>query len=81
MAEEKYDNRNPYSRNPQMRSFVDPYLYQRLNQLLNRKLVVQTVKDSVRGTLNQVYPDHITVTTDGNHFFVRTAQIVWVKPD
>ncbi|UZJ79756.1 YuzF family protein [Fictibacillus sp. KU28468] len=59
----------------------DPYVYQVLQTVVGKPVVVQTERGSVRGTLKQVVPDHIVVESAGNSFYIRTQQIIWVVPN
>lgn len=59
---------------------VDPYVYQTLQGVRSKQIVVETVRGSVTGKLTTVRPDHIVVESGGSSFFIRTAQIVWVIP-
>ncbi|MGM0792768.1 MAG: YuzF family protein [Bacillota bacterium] len=59
----------------------DPYVYQTLQIVLGRNLVVETVKDTLRGRLMDVKPDHIAVKSGDEIFFIRIAQIVTIMPD
>lgn len=59
---------------------TDPYVYQTLQTVVGKPIVVQTARGSVRGTLTTVQPDHIVVEMGGNSFFIRTQQIIWVVP-
>mgnify|MGYP001462555245 CR=1 FL=1 len=55
----------------------DPYVYQALQGLENRKIAVHTVRGSVQGVLSMVTPDYIVVEMGGALFHIRTAQIIW----
>lgn len=46
---------------PQLVSLVDPYVYQTIKKLIGSRFVIQTVRDTVRGRLIDVKPDHITI--------------------
>lgn len=59
----------------------DPYVFQTLQTVIGKAVVVQTERGSVRGTLKQVVPDHIVVESGGNSFYIRTQQIIWVVPN
>ncbi|MFP7445561.1 YuzF family protein [Bacillus infantis] len=59
----------------------DPYVYQTLQSVLGRNLVVETVKDTLRGRLMDVKPDHIAVKSGDEIFFIRIVQIVTIMPD
>ncbi|MCP1159207.1 YuzF family protein [Bacillus infantis] len=59
----------------------DPYVYQTLQSVMGKNLVVETVKDTLRGRLMDVKPDHIAVQSGDEIFFIRIAQIVTIMPD
>ncbi|MEC2075020.1 YuzF family protein [Metabacillus fastidiosus] len=59
----------------------DPYVFQSLQTVVGKPIVVQTVRGSVRGSLKKVVPDHIVVESAGNSFYIRTDQIIWVVPN
>ncbi|GAA0371173.1 YuzF family protein [Bacillus horti] len=65
---------------PELISSIDPYVYQALQSLKGKKVVVETVRGSVRGNVQDVKPDHVVVQAHGSSFYIRTAQIVWVMP-
>ncbi|WP_232735777.1 DUF2642 domain-containing protein [Alteribacter populi] len=65
---------------PSMVTVVDPYIYEKLQELVGGKAVVQTVKDSVTGVISSVMPDHVVVDVSGSSFFVRMQQMIWIKP-
>ncbi|TYS01700.1 DUF2642 domain-containing protein [Rossellomorea vietnamensis] len=44
-------------------------------------LIVSTVRDTLRGKLIDVKPDHVVMNVGDETFFVRTCQIVSVMPD
>lgn len=50
-------------------SSVDPYVYQTLQGVRNKQIVVETVRGSVTGKLTTVRPDHIVVESGGSSFF------------
>lgn len=70
-----------HNHTPQMVSLVDPYVYQTLQTVVGRTIVVQTSEGSVRGRLADVKPDHVVVEVSGSAFFIRIQCIVWVKPE
>lgn len=65
---------------PQMVSLVDPYVYQTLQSVMGRNVVIETPRGSVRGQLADVKPDHVVIQMHGSSFFVRIQQIIWVMP-
>jgi len=64
-----------------MITIVDPYVFQTLQSVLGKTLVIQTVRDSIRGVLKDVKPDHIVLQAGDSTFFIRTQQIVTIMPD
>ncbi|RXJ04298.1 DUF2642 domain-containing protein [Anaerobacillus alkaliphilus] len=78
-----YQNQHHYERNgtPELVTLVDPYVYQTLQTVMRRTVVVQTSEGSIRGVLVDVKPDHVVVDVSGSPFFIRTQCIVWVKPE
>ncbi|WP_026672156.1 YuzF family protein [Alkalihalobacterium bogoriense] len=65
---------------PKMVSLVDPYVYQAFQSFLGKHVVVQTTKESLRGVVCDVKPDHVVIDVSGAQFFVRTQTIIWVMP-
>ncbi|UII54492.1 YuzF family protein [Cytobacillus spongiae] len=59
----------------------EPYVFQTLQTVMGKVLIVQTTKDTLRGKLLDVKPDHIVMHIGDEMFFVRTAQIVSIMPD
>lgn len=54
---------------PQLVSLVDPYVYQTIKKLIGSKFIIQTVRDTVRGRLIDVKPDHIIIEAARNSVF------------
>ncbi|MDR0139957.1 YuzF family protein [Metabacillus idriensis] len=69
------------SQGPQMITIVDPYVFQTLQSVIGKVLVIQTVRDSIRGKLKDVKPDHIVLEAGDSVFFIRIQQIVTIMPD
>ncbi|MFY4775486.1 YuzF family protein [Metabacillus sp. RGM 3146] len=69
------------SQTPQMVTIVEPYVYQTLQSVIGKTLVVQTVRDTLRGKLTDVKPDHAVIQVNGTTFFVRLQKIVSIMPD
>ncbi|MEI7024769.1 YuzF family protein [Paenibacillus sp. y28] len=65
---------------PQATFSYDPYVVQTLQTVTGKSLVVETARGSLRGTLQEVKPDHIVLKSDDKLFYVRIAQIIWVMP-
>ncbi|APH03847.1 YuzF family protein [Bacillus weihaiensis] len=66
---------------PELVTHVEPYVFQTLQTLIGKNAVVQTVRDSLRGRVMDVKPDHIVVKVGDSTFFIRCQQIVSVMPD
>lgn len=64
-----------------MITIVDPYVFQTLQSVIGKTLVIQTVRDSTRGVLKDVKPDHIVLQAGDSTFFIRIQQIVTIMPD
>lgn len=64
-----------------MITIVDPYVFQTLQSVIGKVLVIQTVRDSIRGKLKDVKPDHIVLEAGDSVFFIRIQQIVTIMPD
>lgn len=62
---------------------IDPFVIETLKTVMNRSVVIETVRGNLQGILVDVKPDHIVVKPHGNGttFFVRIQQIVYVMPD
>lgn len=74
---------NPMEEKVQYRTFVDPFMIERLKKIVGRSVVLETVRGNLQGVLVDVKPDHIVVQAHGDDtiFFVRIQQIVYVMPD
>ncbi|MDQ0246730.1 ferredoxin-fold anticodon binding domain-containing protein [Bacillus fengqiuensis] len=68
-------------RAPKMVSVVDPYVYETLQTVIGKRVVIETVRGNVTGNLNDVKPDHVVIKEKDSTFFVRIQQIVWIMPD
>lgn len=58
----------------------EPYLYQTLSQAVGCKIIIQTTKNSVKGCLRHVLPDHVVIDADRTTFYIRIQEIVWFCP-
>ncbi|MDZ5472926.1 YuzF family protein [Bacillus sp. 31A1R] len=67
--------------NTQYRTMVDPFVVQTLQTVVGKELVIQTTRDTIRGTLKDVKPDHILIMAGDSPFFIRIQQIVSIMPD
>ncbi|WP_456274430.1 YuzF family protein [Bacillus sp. AK031] len=59
----------------------EPYVYETLQSVIGKILIVSTVQDTLRGRLMDVKPDHVVMNIGDETFFVRIAQIVSIMPD
>ncbi|MER2457065.1 YuzF family protein [Bacillus subtilis] len=67
---------------PQLVFLVDPYVYQIIKKLIGSRFVIQTVRDTVRGRLIDVKPDHITIEGARNSVcLIRIQHMISVIPD
>ncbi|EPZ39315.1 hypothetical protein JV16_02428 [Anoxybacillus ayderensis] len=65
---------------PQFMSFIDPYVYQTLQTIRGKEVIIETVRGNVQGVIQDVKPDHIVLKSSDTFFFVRIQQIVWIMP-
>lgn len=65
----------------QYRTMVDPFVVQRLQTVIGKELIVQTTKDTIRGILKDVKPDHVVLMAGDSPFFIRIQQIVSIMPE
>lgn len=76
-----YNEKRNQSYDAQYLTFVDPFVVKRLQSVVGKDLVVETTKDTIRGVLVEVQPDHIALSAGGDStFFVRIQQIVSIMP-
>lgn len=73
--------RDGYELSGEMVSLVDPYVVQTLQSIVGRRIIVETIRGSVNGTLRSVKPDHITLEEKEIPIFVRMQQIIWFTPE
>ncbi|MBD8076817.1 YuzF family protein [Bacillus thuringiensis] len=66
-----------------MVSTPNPYVYQTLQSVIGKHVVIETVRGNVRGNvrgkLKDVKPDHLLIE-DTAPYIVRIQQIVWIMP-
>jgi hypothetical protein len=68
-----------YPSSPQLVALVDPYVYQTLQSIVGREVVVETARGSVQGVLREARPDHIILSSNRTTLFIRIQQIVWIR--
>ncbi|MBJ7930855.1 MULTISPECIES: YuzF family protein [Bacillus cereus group] len=62
-----------------MVSTTNPYVYQTLQSVIGKYVVIETVRGNVRGKLKDDKPDHLLIE-DTVPYIVRIQQIVWIMP-
>ncbi len=82
------NNMYTYRTQPQMNTngpmqvvVVEPYVYTALTNLNGKRVVLDTTRGSVSGTVVDVKPDHVAIQEHDSTFLVRLCQIVWIMPD
>ncbi|MGM0842902.1 MAG: YuzF family protein [Bacillota bacterium] len=81
-----YSYYHPYNRNQGTNvnttytTLIDPFVVSRLQSVMGKMLIVETTKDTIRGDLIEVQPDHISLKAGDSVFFVRIQQIVSIMP-
>lgn len=80
-----YYNEQHYRMNQQMNTqyftMIDPYVVSTLQTVVGKVLIVQTTKDTIRGKLMEVKPDHIVLLAGDSTFFIRIQEVVSVMPE
>ncbi|MFG6117693.1 DUF2642 domain-containing protein [Thalassobacillus sp. B23F22_16] len=66
--------------NHRYKTLIDPFVVNRLQSIVGATLIVETTKDTIRGDLIEVQPDHIALKAGDSTVFVRIQQIVTVMP-
>lgn len=63
-------------------TLTEPYFIEKLEMIIGKSVVVETVRGNLQGILTDVKPDHIVVKSYDNDtvFYVRLQQIVEVMP-
>lgn len=63
-------------------TLVDPYVVQTLQTVIGNRILVDTLRGAIQGTLVDVKPDHIVLKEreDDQPVFVRIQQIVFIMP-
>lgn len=61
---------------------IDPYVVETLRSIIGQPVLIETVRGTLQGILEDVKPDHIIVKAYDNNtmFYVRIQQIVYVMP-
>ncbi len=62
-----------------MVSVPNPYVYQTLQSVIGKHVVIETVRGNIRGKLKDLKPDHLLIE-DTVPYIVRIQQIVWIMP-
>ncbi|WP_047155399.1 DUF2642 domain-containing protein [Aneurinibacillus tyrosinisolvens] len=54
-------------------------LLNNLQQRRGREISVATPVETIRGTLEEVFPDHILVSNEGEHYQIRLEGIIYIS--
>ncbi|WP_273832239.1 YuzF family protein [Guptibacillus sedimenti] len=60
---------------------VEPYVYAALRSLIGNRVVIDTSRGPVNGTVIDAKPDHVVVKEHDSTFFVRISEIIWIMPE
>jgi Protein of unknown function (DUF2642) len=60
---------------------VEPYVYAALRSLIGNRVVIDTSRGPVNGTVIDAKPDHVVVKDHDSTFFVRICEIIWIMPE
>ena len=63
------------------RQVEEPYVYEALTSLVGKRIVLDTTRGSVSGTLIDAKPDHVVIQEYDSTFYVRIKEIVWIMPE
>ncbi len=63
-----------------MQAFYDPYVYETLQSIVGKTVVIETEIGSVHGEIKDVKPDHVVLESHAKLFFVRIKEIIWIMP-
>ncbi|WP_066160245.1 YuzF family protein [Halalkalibacter krulwichiae] len=74
-----YSQRSPNG--PMQVVLVEPYVYATLRSLIGKRVVIDTSRGPVNGTVADAKPDHVVVQEYDSTFFVRISEIVWIMPE
>lgn len=59
----------------------DPFVYETLQSIIGKFVVIETTQGSIEGTIKAVKPDHVVLKGRSKDFYIRIAKIVWIMPD
>lgn len=76
-----YEQPRTQENQPKFQTLVDPYVVETLKTVVGQELIIQTTKDTFRGVLKNVKPDHIMIMAGNTPFFIRIQQIVSIMPN
>ncbi|MBT2686808.1 YuzF family protein [Bacillus sp. ISL-47] len=60
---------------------VEPFVYAALHSLIGKRVVIDTSRGPVDGTIADAKPDHVVVQQHDSTFFVRISEIIWIMPE
>lgn len=75
-------SQNVFSNPIQNVSLIEPYIVQTLQNIIGKRIIVDTVRGTIQGNLIDVKPDHIVLKDNKEHqpTYIRIQQIVFIMP-
>lgn len=75
-------SQNVFSNPIQNVSLIEPYVVQTLQNIIGKRVIVDTVRGTIQGNLIDVKPDHIVLrdNKEDQPTYIRIQQIVYVIP-
>lgn len=64
----------------ELEGYYDLFVYETLLSVIGTTLKIQMSTGMIEGKLVGAKPDHIILESNGNTFFIRTKEIVWLTP-
>ena len=64
----------------ELEGYYDLFVYETLLSVIGATLKVQMSRGSIEGKLIGAKPDHVILESNGNTFFIRIKEIVWIMP-
>ena len=63
-----------------LEGYYDLFVYETLLSVIGATLKIQMSTGSIEGKLIGAKPDHAILESNGNTFFIRIKEIVWIMP-
>jgi len=64
----------------ELEGYYDLFVYETLLSVVGSTLKIQMSTGSIEGKLIGAKPDHAILESNGNTFFIRIQEIVWIMP-